>query len=129
MYQRFARADKRSKLPRWINQYITEAASNLSTDMALVMSKLFMRTISQNPNENQTGISLWTLEDVKAHQEKMKAAAAVATVQPSGSGGHIEDAMDLDDDDEEYGDGGITDTMMAGVPDVLNAAPTAIDVF
>jgi len=54
--KRFARADKRAKLPRWINQYITEVASNLSTDMALTLSKLFMRTISQNPNENQTGI-------------------------------------------------------------------------
>ena len=27
-FQRFARADKRAKLPRWINQYITETASN-----------------------------------------------------------------------------------------------------
>ena len=70
--KRFARADKRSKLPKWINQYITETASNLSTDMALVLSKLFMRQISQNPNENQTGISLWTLEDVVKAQLKAK---------------------------------------------------------
>ncbi|EDR14295.1 uncharacterized protein LACBIDRAFT_319363 [Laccaria bicolor S238N-H82] len=62
--KRFARADKRAKLPRWINQYITETASNLSTDMALTLSKLFMRTISQNPNENSTGVSLWSLEDL-----------------------------------------------------------------
>ncbi|KZT57924.1 DNA repair helicase [Calocera cornea HHB12733] len=53
--KRYARADKRAKLPRWMNQYITETASNLSTDMAIVLSKLFMRQISQNPNENQTG--------------------------------------------------------------------------
>ena len=94
--KRFARADKRAKLPRWINQYITETASNLSTDMALTLSKLFMRTISQNPNENQTGISLWTLEDVEKAQAKQK-------------------AMVLDTEgqrEEEYGDGGISDHVL-----------------
>ncbi|KAJ7889901.1 hypothetical protein B0H14DRAFT_3105442 [Mycena olivaceomarginata] len=78
--KRFARADKRAKLPRWINQYITETASNLSTDMALTLSKLFMRGISQNPEENQTGISLWTpsLVDVLKAQAKQKALALEA---------------------------------------------------
>ncbi|KII88515.1 hypothetical protein PLICRDRAFT_176097 [Plicaturopsis crispa FD-325 SS-3] len=101
--KRFARADKRAKLPRWINQYITEAASNLSTDMALTLSKLFMRKISQNPNENQTGISLWTLEDVEKAQAKQKALALETEM-------HQGDAMDEDDD--EYGDGGIADHLI-----------------
>ena len=79
--QRFARADKRAKLPRWINQYITDTASNLSTDMAIVLSKLFMRSISQNVNENQTGVSLWTLEDVQKAQEKQKAMMAEAEAE------------------------------------------------
>lgn len=96
--QRFARADKRAKLPRWINQYITETASNLSTDMALTLSKLFMRTISQNPNENQTGISLWTLEDVEKAQAKQKELAM--------------EAEQSREDEEEYGDGGIDDDML-----------------
>lgn len=99
--QRFARADKRSKLPRWINQYITETASNLSTDMALTLSKLFMRTISQNPNENQTGVSLWTLEDVEKAQEKQRALALQAE-QEAGS-------------DDEFGDGGLSDTALLDV--------------
>ncbi|KAF7976297.1 hypothetical protein HWV62_6991 [Athelia sp. TMB] len=99
--KRFARADKRAKLPRWINQYITEAASNLSTDMALTLSKLFMRTISQNPNENQTGVSLWTLEDVQKAQAKQKEMQA------------LEDEQRREDEDEdEYGDGGINDSML-----------------
>ena len=98
--QRFARADKRAKLPRWINQYITETASNLSTDMALTLSKLFMRTISQNPNENQTGISLWTLEDVEKAQAKQKAIAL-----------EVERQRDEIVEDE-YGDGGISDHML-----------------
>lgn len=99
--KRFARADKRSKLPRWINQYITETASNLSTDMALTLSKLFMRTISQNPNENQTGVSLWTLEDVEKAQEKQRALALQAE-QEAGS-------------DDEFGDGGLSDTALLDV--------------
>lgn len=98
--QRFARADKRAKLPRWINQYITETASNLSTDMAITLSKLFMRTISQNPNENQTGISLWTLEDIEKAQAKQKELALDMERQQN------------DDDDGDYGDGGLSDNAL-----------------
>ncbi|KAG8902727.1 hypothetical protein FRB99_004206 [Tulasnella sp. 403] len=116
--KRFARADKRSKLPRWINQYITESASNLSTDMALVLSKMFMRTISQNPNENPTGVSLWTLEDVLAAQEKQKTAlAAIQATVDRGEHGNAE-GMELDndeDDEDEFGHGGLTDAMLAAV--------------
>ncbi|KAJ8584284.1 DNA repair helicase [Rhizopogon salebrosus TDB-379] len=95
--KRFARADKRAKLPRWINQYITEVASNLSTDMALTLSKLFMRTISQNPNENQTGISLWTLEDIEKAQAKQKEQALLMEQQQ-------QQGDDRDDMDDDYGD-------------------------
>jgi DNA excision repair protein ERCC-2 len=103
--KRFARADKRAKLPRWINQYITEVASNLSTDMALTLSKLFMRTISQNPNENQTGVSLWTLEDIEKAQAKQKEQALLMEQQQE-----HEDDMDID-----YGDGGIDDDVLLGL--------------
>ncbi|KAJ7219264.1 hypothetical protein GGX14DRAFT_435418 [Mycena pura] len=95
--KRFARADKRAKLPRWINQYITETASNLSTDMALTLSKLFMRQISQNPEENLTGISLWTLDDVLQAQAKQKALAAEAKQA---------------EEEDEYGNGDFTDQML-----------------
>ena len=114
LLQRFARADKRAKLPRWINQYITETASNLSTDMAITLSKLFMRTISQNPNENQTGISLWTLDDIKAHQVKQK-ELALLTEQVVETEKRRDEAMDLEDDDDEYGDGGIDDDALREV--------------
>lgn len=104
LLQRFARADKRAKLPRWINQYITETASNVSTDMAITMSKLFMRKISQNPNENQTGISLWTLEDVLKAQEKQKELALEAEKQ-----------RQEDMDEDEFDDGGLSDTALADI--------------
>ncbi|KAI5830733.1 DNA repair helicase [Schizophyllum commune Tattone D] len=104
--KRFGRSDKRSKLPRWINQYITETASNLSTDMAITLSKIFMRTISQNPNENQTGISLWTLEDIQKAQAKQKMESMMMEVEGQ--------------EDDDYGDGGITDRMMMEVDMTLS---------
>ncbi|CAE6447745.1 unnamed protein product [Rhizoctonia solani] len=102
--KRFARADKRSKLPRWINQYITESASNLSTDMALVQSKLFMRTISQSHDIEQTGVSLWTKEDIEAHQAKLRAMGPV----------DVEMNEDKDGEEDEY-EGGISDDVLANV--------------
>jgi DNA excision repair protein ERCC-2 len=72
--------------------------------MALTLSKLFMRTISQNPNENQTGVSLWTLEDIEKAQAKQKEQALLMEQQEQG------DEMDID-----YGDGGIDDDMLLGL--------------
>lgn len=111
--QRFARADKRAKLPRWINQYITEAASNLSTDMAMSLSKLFMRTISQNANENQTGISLWTLEDVEKAQAKQKALALEAE----------QSQEDVAMGEDEFDDGGISDSAMMEIDLEIQGGP------
>ena len=70
--QRFTKQDKRSKLPKWINQYIIEAHSNMSTDMAVSLAKKFIRQISQPFDHTQTGISLWTLEDIEDRQRKEK---------------------------------------------------------
>lgn len=67
--------------------------------MAITLSKLFMRTISQNPNENQTGVSLWTLEDIEKAQAKQKALALLQEQV---------NEEDMDDEDK-YGDGGIDD--------------------
>lgn len=72
--------------------------------MALTLSKLFMRTISQNPNENQTGVSLWTLEDIEKAQAKQKEQALLVEQQEQ------EDEMDID-----YGDGGIDDDVLLGL--------------
>jgi DNA excision repair protein ERCC-2 len=68
--------------------------------MALTLSKLFMRTISQNPHENQTGVSLWTLEDIEKAQAKQKAQAMELEAQ--------NDAMDED----VYWEGGIDDELL-----------------
>ncbi|CAG8453984.1 8489_t:CDS:10 [Funneliformis caledonium] len=65
--KRFGRGDKRNKLPKWINQYITDTATNLSTDMALVIAKKFLRSMAQ-PFDDQMGVSLWTVEDIDSKQ-------------------------------------------------------------
>ncbi|ORZ26023.1 hypothetical protein BCR42DRAFT_458082 [Absidia repens] len=71
--KRFARADKRAKLPKWINQYVTEASTNLSTDMAIGIAKKFLRTMAQPIETNQTGVSLWTIKDIENRQKKLAA--------------------------------------------------------
>ncbi|KAL1918131.1 uncharacterized protein VTP21DRAFT_3397 [Calcarisporiella thermophila] len=69
--KRFARADKRQKLPKWIQQYITDANTNMSTDTSLVVARKFLRGMAQpfEPQE-QVGVSLWTLENVLMRQKK-----------------------------------------------------------
>jgi DNA excision repair protein ERCC-2 len=44
---RYNRHDKRSKLPKWILQFLGEGNLNLSTDMALQQVKQFLRLMGQ----------------------------------------------------------------------------------
>jgi len=44
----------------------------MSTDMAITLAKKFIRQISQPFDHTQTGISLWTLEDIEEKQRKDK---------------------------------------------------------
>jgi DNA excision repair protein ERCC-2 len=69
--KRFARADKRDKLPRWIAAQINEAHSNLSSDMALVESVRFLKQMAQDmPTDGKNGVSLWDVSDIEARQAK-----------------------------------------------------------
>ena len=70
--------------------------------MAIVLSKIFMRTISQTSHENQTGISLWTIEDVEKAQAKQQEAELELAQKQGG------EPMEED----EYGDGGIDDHIL-----------------
>jgi DNA excision repair protein ERCC-2 len=84
--------------------------------MALTLSKLFMRTISQNAGENSTGVSLWTVEDVEKAQAAQRQAeaeqrAALGQSQP-GKGRELEEPMDEDD---YYEDGGFSDRVLGEV--------------
>ncbi|GAA96772.1 uncharacterized protein L969DRAFT_97120 [Mixia osmundae IAM 14324] len=100
--RRFAKADKRAKLPKWINHYITDTASNLSTDMALVMSKNFLRQMAQPFEQDTQHISLWDLSDVKARQQARQDEAAVQAAEaedaPMANGDVFEDEFGMIED-------------------------------
>lgn len=46
-WQRFSRADKRGKLPKWIQEHLKDAMCNLSTDEAVQIAKRFLRQMAQ----------------------------------------------------------------------------------
>lgn len=64
---------KRTQLPKWINQTMLDADTNLSTDMAVASAKKFLRTIAQPfSSKDQEGISTWSLRDLERHKEKLE---------------------------------------------------------
>lgn len=82
--------------------------------MGLVLAKLFMRQISQNHNENQTGVSLWTLEDIEKAQAKLKELELQAQEQGQQDGAG--DALEFDGEyTGDYGDGGFSDNMLGEI--------------
>jgi len=79
--------------------------------MAIGLSKLFMRTISQNPKEDQTGVSLWTLEDIQKAQEKQRELNLEAAEKQR----RRENGEEIEEDEYEYGDDWISDAALAEV--------------
>jgi DNA excision repair protein ERCC-2 len=72
--KRYARAEKRAKLPAWIAQAIGPAQLNLSTDMAIQLARAFFRQMAQPFSQaDQIGFSLWSsseLEEAQAAAEE-----------------------------------------------------------
>ncbi|NXX50344.1 ERCC2 helicase, partial [Tricholaema leucomelas] len=67
--KRFGRADKRGKLPRWIQEQIPEANLNLTVDEAVQVAKFFLRQMAQPfHQEDQLGLSLLTLEQLQSEE-------------------------------------------------------------
>jgi len=63
---RYNRHDKRSKLPQWIGQYLTDAHLNLSTDMGVMISRRFLKRMAQpvsTEDQQAVALSLWELSD------------------------------------------------------------------
>ncbi|KTW28921.1 DNA repair helicase rad15 [Pneumocystis carinii B80] len=87
--KRFSRADKRNKLPKWIQEYITSGTSNLSTDMSLAFAEKFLKVMAQPFNiKDQEGISWWDINKLHEYQEKEK-------IQLESE--NNKDSMDIDD--------------------------------
>jgi DNA excision repair protein ERCC-2 len=64
---------KRGQLPKWINQALPEAETNLSTEQAVAIAKRFLKDMSV-PYEAkmQEGISNWSMADLLRHQAKVQ---------------------------------------------------------
>ncbi|CAL8086325.1 unnamed protein product [Calicophoron daubneyi] len=64
--KRYARADKRCKLPAWIQSQLQDAFVNLSTEEAVQASRRFLRLMGQPfSKDDQLGLALLTREHVE----------------------------------------------------------------
>uniref|UniRef100_A0A3Q3MQB5 General transcription and DNA repair factor IIH helicase subunit XPD n=1 Tax=Mastacembelus armatus TaxID=205130 RepID=A0A3Q3MQB5_9TELE len=70
--KRYARADKRGKLPRWIQEHISDGSLNLTVDEAVQLSKHFLRQMAQPFRQDQLGLSLLTLEQLESEEMLQK---------------------------------------------------------
>ncbi|XP_060534815.1 general transcription and DNA repair factor IIH helicase subunit XPD [Cylas formicarius] len=69
--KRFGRADKRSKLPKWIQEHLKDSLCNLSTEEAVQIAKRWLRQMAQPfTREDQLGVSLLTLEQLQKLEQK-----------------------------------------------------------
>ncbi|XP_033210261.1 general transcription and DNA repair factor IIH helicase subunit XPD [Belonocnema kinseyi] len=67
--KRFSRADKRSKLPKWIQEHLTDNLCDLSTQEAIQISKRWLRQMAQPfTREDQLGLSLLTREQLEKEE-------------------------------------------------------------
>jgi DNA excision repair protein ERCC-2 len=63
--KRYARQDKRSKLPRWIQEAVVEAHVGLTVDMATGMARRFFREMAQPYDSSaQIGTAMLTEQDI-----------------------------------------------------------------
>ncbi|KAI1636745.1 putative excision repair protein rhp3 [Biscogniauxia mediterranea] len=104
---------KRLQLPKWINQAMQEVDGNLSTDMAVITAKRFLRDMARPfKAKDQEGISMWSLEDLKAHQKKIdeerirelqSGDAMMEALQRAQASQRYTEEYEMDDDDLDEG--------------------------
>jgi DNA excision repair protein ERCC-2 len=71
--KRFARNDKRNKLPKWIQEHLKDQVCNLSTDEAVQCIKRFLRDMAQPfTKEDQLGLSLLTLDQLESEETQKR---------------------------------------------------------
>uniref|UniRef100_A0A0G4HEZ2 DNA 5'-3' helicase n=1 Tax=Chromera velia CCMP2878 TaxID=1169474 RepID=A0A0G4HEZ2_9ALVE len=82
---RYARADKREKLPPWVRKYLENSNLNLSTDLAVSTTRAFLKEMSQ-PYQIGKGTRLTAdeIKDLEAKHKREKATQGF-TAAPSSS--------------------------------------------
>ncbi|ODV59865.1 TFIIH/NER complex ATP-dependent 5'-3' DNA helicase subunit RAD3 [Ascoidea rubescens DSM 1968] len=74
--RRFSR--KRNQLPTWILQRLSDAETNLSTDMAISHAKQFFREQAQPMDpKDQEGISVWNYDQLLDYQKLQRREAGI----------------------------------------------------
>ncbi|CAH8843382.1 unnamed protein product [Trichobilharzia szidati] len=78
--KRYARADKRFKLPGWIQSQLQDAFVNLSIEEAVQASRRFLRLMGQPFNkEDQLGLALLTREHIAKIVAQNQTASAISS--------------------------------------------------
>uniref|UniRef100_A0A5K3F0D8 General transcription and DNA repair factor IIH helicase subunit XPD n=1 Tax=Mesocestoides corti TaxID=53468 RepID=A0A5K3F0D8_MESCO len=88
--KRYARSDKRCKLPSWIQAQLSDAFVNLSTEEAVQASRRFLRVMGSQPfrREDQLGVALLTREHIEALVKERAQAAVIERYSSSTTAGN-----------------------------------------
>eukprot|EP00043_Microstomoeca_roanoka_P005591 m.56764 g.56764 ORF g.56764 m.56764 type:complete len:776 (+) comp13031_c0_seq3:84-2411(+) len=86
---RYASEDKKGKLPKWIQKYITPGNSNLSTDDAVKVAKKFLREMAQ-PYEAKPGLSLLSLQQIQQGMYGIEKSVKIAMELSANEQGNVE---------------------------------------
>ena len=71
--KRFARNDKKGKLPKWIQEHLKDSMCNLSTEESMQISRKWLRQMAQPfTREDQLGVSLLTFEQLQTEEMQEK---------------------------------------------------------
>jgi len=67
--KRFARNDKKGKLPKWIQEHLRDSMCNLSTEESIQISRKWLKQMAQPfTREDQLGVSLLTIEQLQTEE-------------------------------------------------------------
>lgn len=95
--KRFSRQDKRTRLPKWIQEHLNESYLNLSTEESMQIAKRWLRQMAQTfTREDQLGVSLLTLSQLEA-MEKSKTDEAAKLINEKKQD-YNDKSLDPDDD-------------------------------
>lgn len=75
---RYNRHDKRSKLPKWILQFLGDQYLNLSTDMAIQHAKHFLRLMGQPIDQELLQNVLLTIDEVERISSEIDSSLKIA---------------------------------------------------
>lgn len=95
--KRFSRQDKRTRLPKWIQEHLTDNYCNLSTEESMQIARRWLRQMAQPfTREDQLGVSLLTLAQLEA-MEKAKADKKAKAEQQA------KFEINIDDEEDDNG--------------------------